>query len=173
PSMLRSGSDLPPFLRSLLAERFKLKAHTETRELAVSVLTIARRDGKLGPDMKPSASDCAGKQGELQRRVAEALQKGPGGLVGIMPKPDEKTPCSMTPLPPTSPTSGMGMRADGQPMNVIVAMAAQATGKIVKDETGLAGFYDWELHFDPMSMLAAVSRFGVTLPAGVNLPPSD
>jgi len=34
--------------RTLLGDRFHLKTHTETRELPVYVLSLARRDGKLG-----------------------------------------------------------------------------------------------------------------------------
>ena len=48
-----------PMVKTLLADRFKLKAHTETREMPVSVLMIAREDGKLGPHLKPSTSDCS------------------------------------------------------------------------------------------------------------------
>ena len=36
-------------LRTLLAERFKLKTHTETRELPAFALVLARPDKNLGP----------------------------------------------------------------------------------------------------------------------------
>ena len=51
--------DLLPLMKTLLADRFKLKTHTETRELPIYALIVARSDGKLGPDMKPSSSDCS------------------------------------------------------------------------------------------------------------------
>jgi uncharacterized protein (TIGR03435 family) len=44
------GKELPQLLRSLLADRFKLKTHTETRELPVYDLVLARSDGRLGPN---------------------------------------------------------------------------------------------------------------------------
>ena len=46
-------------LRALLADRFKLAAHNESRELPIYALVKARSDGKLGPELRPSAVDCA------------------------------------------------------------------------------------------------------------------
>jgi uncharacterized protein (TIGR03435 family) len=45
----------PAMLRTLLAERFKLAAHFETREQQVYSLVLLRGDGRLGPQLKPSA----------------------------------------------------------------------------------------------------------------------
>jgi len=45
----------PAMLRTLLAERFKLVAHFETREQQVYALVLLRSDGRLGPQLKPSA----------------------------------------------------------------------------------------------------------------------
>ena len=47
----------PAMLRTLLAERFKLVAHFETREQQVYSLVLLRSDGRLGPQLKPSAAD--------------------------------------------------------------------------------------------------------------------
>ena len=45
-------------LRGLLAERFKLVVHNETKEQPIYALVLARTDGRLGPQMKPSTLDC-------------------------------------------------------------------------------------------------------------------
>ena len=45
----------PVMLRALLAERFKLVAHFEDREQMVYALVTQRSDGRLGPQLKPSA----------------------------------------------------------------------------------------------------------------------
>jgi uncharacterized protein (TIGR03435 family) len=45
----------PAMLRRLLVERFKLVAHFETQERPVYSLLLARSDGRLGPQLKPSA----------------------------------------------------------------------------------------------------------------------
>ena len=44
--------------RALLEERFHLKTHTETRDLPIYVLSLARRDGKLGDQIKVSGTEC-------------------------------------------------------------------------------------------------------------------
>jgi uncharacterized protein (TIGR03435 family) len=41
-------------LQSLLADRFKLTTHVEKRELPVFALDRARRDGSLGPGLRPT-----------------------------------------------------------------------------------------------------------------------
>src|SRR4051812_27057525 len=46
-------------IRSLLAERFKLVAHHETKEQTIYALVLARSDGKLGSSLKKSDVDCA------------------------------------------------------------------------------------------------------------------
>lgn len=38
-------------LRNMLADRFKLKVHTETREMPIYALVLSRGDGKLGPKL--------------------------------------------------------------------------------------------------------------------------
>ena len=45
-------------LRTLLADRFKLAMHMETKELPIYALVVARADGKLGPRLHPSSIDC-------------------------------------------------------------------------------------------------------------------
>jgi uncharacterized protein (TIGR03435 family) len=51
-------------LRPLLAERFKLNVHGETRERPVFDLLLARSDGRLGPRLRQSDVDCSVPRGE-------------------------------------------------------------------------------------------------------------
>src|SRR5688572_24686942 len=48
----------PAMLRRLLADRFGLVTHTETREQPVYALVLARSDGRLGPQLKRSPLPC-------------------------------------------------------------------------------------------------------------------
>jgi len=48
----------PLLLQSLLADRFKLKVHGETRELQRYALVLAKKDTSLGPQLRRSQIDC-------------------------------------------------------------------------------------------------------------------
>jgi uncharacterized protein (TIGR03435 family) len=161
---------LMPMLKSLLADRFKLKTHTETREMPISTLVVARSDGKLGPNLKPSTADCTNARAEQQKRAEAILKGGPGALANALPKPGETMTCMMMPM---GGAEGFGLRASGQPMTMLVQLLTQATGKIVQDKTGLTGLYDFELRFDPEVLMRMASQVGVNLPPGVAPPPSD
>jgi uncharacterized protein (TIGR03435 family) len=159
-----------PMLKTLLADRFKLRVHTETREMPISALVVAREDGKLGPKLTPTASDCSNAEAENQKLAEAVLKGGPGALAGMVPKPGEMRRCAMM---PTMGPDGFGMRANGQPVSMIVQLLTQAVGRVVTDRTGLTGLYDWEIKFDPQIMMQIASQVGVNLPAGANLPQSD
>jgi uncharacterized protein (TIGR03435 family) len=60
-------------LRTMLADRCKLVAHTDKREQAVYDLVVARSDGKLGPNLQPSDVDCEA-QAATNRAAAEAAR---------------------------------------------------------------------------------------------------
>jgi uncharacterized protein (TIGR03435 family) len=117
-------------MRSLLADRFRLVVHNETREVAVYALVLARQDGKLGPQLRRSETDCAA--------IAAAVAKG-------------------TPPPPRSPDQPFcGTRTGpGTVMTGGVAMAdfarnlSSSTGRIIVDKTGLTGAFDLNLKFTP------------------------
>jgi uncharacterized protein (TIGR03435 family) len=65
-------------LRNLLAERFELVVHTETRERPLYALVLARRDGELGPQLMPTDTDCTTGRG----RPRVAGEKPPCGGSG-------------------------------------------------------------------------------------------
>src|SRR5205085_7548181 len=46
--------DLLARIRSLLTDRFKLTSHSETRELPTYALVVMRKDGTLGPRLRPT-----------------------------------------------------------------------------------------------------------------------
>ncbi len=90
-----SARELPSMLRALLAERFKLVAHTETREAPLYSLMVARGDRALGPQLRTAPVDCeAARPGpdvcrlEVSDRIAgrgqrmSALARVLGGFAG-------------------------------------------------------------------------------------------
>ena len=158
--------DLPQLLRSLLADRFKLKAHTETRELPVYDLVLARSDGRLGPDMTPSKSECSSD--EIAAKQGAALAKG--DVASFMGKPG---PCMITTDPSGGPLNLL-MRGDGQEMEQLVEQLAVLTGRTVRDKTGLTGRYDFAMKLDLQMVLALAQRMGANIPAAAaNIPQSD
>jgi uncharacterized protein (TIGR03435 family) len=55
-----SSAELRAVLRSLLAERFKLRVHHDTRDVPIYALHIVRPDGRPGPGLKPAAEGSRG-----------------------------------------------------------------------------------------------------------------
>jgi uncharacterized protein (TIGR03435 family) len=164
-----------PMLKALLAERFQMKAHTETREMGVSALVLARNDRTLCPDLKVSTADCAG-QVDLAQKAAEALATGgPAAAAALLPRNGQPIPCAVGPILPVAGAGpvGFGMRGTGVPLSSLTRMLTQVTGRLVNDKTGLTGLYDWELRFDPEVMMQVAIRSGVNLPPGITLPQSD
>jgi uncharacterized protein (TIGR03435 family) len=126
----------PLMLRALLAERFKLKVHNETREMPVYALMLARNDGKLGPKLTTSAIDCAAL-------AAAARGRGPGGPAPPPPsQPGERPRCGMM-IGPGRLSMG------GQPLSQFATSLSNFAGRIVQDRTGLSGPYDLELTWTP------------------------
>jgi uncharacterized protein (TIGR03435 family) len=159
--------ELPQLLRSLLADRFKLKAHTESRQLPLYDLVLARSDGRLGPELKPSKSECS-KADELAADQGAALAKG--DVARFVGKPG---PCMVT-----TDTSGgplnLLMRGDGQEMKQLIEVLSQLTGRTVRDKTGLTGRYDFTMKMDLQMVLALAQRMGANIPAAAaNIPQSD
>src|SRR5205823_3929740 len=67
-------------MQSLLEERFRLTAHREKRPLPIYNLVLAHADGKPGPQLKPSTTDCGGDRSARGARPGGAGGPGaPGG----------------------------------------------------------------------------------------------
>jgi bla regulator protein blaR1 len=145
-------------LRSLLKDRFKLVVHTETREFSVSHLVVARSDGKLGPNLKPSSVDCA-------KLMAERARGTGAGPVAFPPmKPGEIPQCGMM--------GGIGRIAGGgMPLTMLVQMLTSQLNRPVLDKTNLTGNFDILLEYTPDRMPELPP--GATLPPGLTLPSPD
>ena len=133
-------------VRALLADRFTLVMHTETRDLDIYALVMARPGGKPGPALKPAAGDCAAE-----------LKSGRRG--GPPPGPNDPVTCG-------SRQSFGHIRFGGMPLSVFANGISGQLGRMVIDRTGLAGNWDFELTFAPERPLGA-------LPPGVEPPPVD
>jgi uncharacterized protein (TIGR03435 family) len=61
-----SQKQMPTMLKALLAERFKLVVHTEVRDSPAYALVLARKDQRLGPQLKLSANGCGTPQADAE-----------------------------------------------------------------------------------------------------------
>jgi len=140
-------------MRALLAERFKLKLHKETREMDVYNVVMLK-PGVPGPALKPAATDCAAQ--------ANARRGGPppGGPPPGPPGPNDPFPCGLMGTP------GM-IRMGGMPISQLTGMLTNQTGRVVFDKTNLTGNWDFLLKYQ------FEQRGGQPLPPGINLPPPD
>ena len=133
-------------LRTLLRDRFGMAAQMETREMPILALRIVRADGRLGPQIKPAAVDCAALN-------AAARGRGPGGppLDGRGAPPPPGTPFSLGERPACGDRMGFGqLLAGGMPMSRLATqILSQLTGRVVVDRTGLTGAYDLDLKWTP------------------------
>jgi uncharacterized protein (TIGR03435 family) len=119
-------------MQRLLAERFGLVVRTESRELPVYALTVARPDGRLGARIRPADRDCLA-----------LMTQAPGGVPVQAPRlPDGRPACGVT-------RDGTGkVMAGGTTMSMLaISMLTGPAGRIVVDRTGLTGAYDFDLEF--------------------------
>ena len=127
-------------LRALLGERFKLVVHTETKEQPVYALVLARADGKLGPQLKPSTLDCS------RPNPPNPVQRGTAATPPPPPQPGQFTCGTSTSVNNTSGT----MRAGGRSFwEIAAALGNFVVTRMVIDRTGLSGAFDFELKWTP------------------------
>jgi uncharacterized protein (TIGR03435 family) len=137
-------------LRALLAERFKLAVHTERREEPIWAIVLARRDGRLGPHLRPAQATCA----ELR--------------AGWQPKePGEPDPCGTRTFVNALMTGTMSVR--GFRLDQLGNLTLEIGRRPVVDKTGLTGTFDWELTWTPQRLLQATNNGGEPRDSGVSL----
>ena len=160
----------PLMLRGLLAERFKLKVHGETRDTPIYALVLARSDGKLGPKLSKTTDDCQKIQEERQAAMKAARGGGPPGLdragrpalpSGVMPAPGERPICTVSMNAGPSPGGGLPvitMRAGGQTIESLTRTLSSSLNRQVVDRTGLAGLYDFELRYSMQGQMPLTTQ---------------
>jgi bla regulator protein blaR1 len=114
--------------QSLLADRFKLKVHFETRELPIYALVVA----KGGPKLKASKMDPANPAETVNPGFTE-FGVGRAAVTGAT----------------------MGMLAEILERQPEVGNPPGGRGRIVVDKTNLSGLYDWTLRWTPWQDLSS------------------
>lgn len=134
-------------MRTLLAERFKLKVHRETRDMDAYALVLARPGGVPGPKLKATTQDCS----------PDAL-RGRGAAPAPSPTPSGGVLCGAS-------MSGGRLQIGGMPIAVLLGPLGGMVGRSVVDRTGLTGMWDGELTFAPDA--------GRGVPPGADPPAAD
>lgn len=157
----RSPDALMPMLRTLLAERFQLKARTAMRELPAYVLMHARSDRRLGPQIRPTQADCSAGARVMSREELMAIAKE-----GWPPCGQVVTISFLTTSSDGTAGSKIRMRRSGVTMPDFATFLQGQVGRPVVDRTGLEGLFDVEYTYAPQPPGPSTE-----LAAGANLPP--
>jgi uncharacterized protein (TIGR03435 family) len=136
-------------VRTLLTERFKLVVHSETRELPVFALLMAREDGRPGSQLQRSTVDCDAVLAEMAKT----------GKPTAPPNPVKGPPCSMG--------GGPGrLMGNALTMPQIANGLSPYVNRVVRDRTEMAGNFDVDLAWRP-----APGEYGGSGPFDHNDPP--
>ena len=135
-------------LQSLLADRFKLVVHSDSREMAAYVLEMARLDKSLGNQLRRSTIDCS--TAAARERARAALPRGRRACATYM--------------------DGSSFLADGVEFTTLTTLMSSSLQAPIDDRTGLKGLFDWELRWSrdlgkegPSLLVAVEEQFGLRL----------
>ena len=123
-------------LQAMLADRFKLNTRRETRESAIYELVMARSDQRFGEKLRQTSADCVAQRNrgtESAGSLPDAARIGGGDPI----------PCGMV------MSGGNRIAAGGETMARFATMLVPRVQRIVVDNTGLTGLYDFDLQFLP------------------------
>jgi len=131
-------------LRTALADRVGLVLHNETKQMPIYSLVVARSDGALGPNLRKSSMECAGRRSQVV---------------------DGRVQCGV--LVSQAPTSA-SLRGGGASFAEFVRLLGDFLERPLIDNTGLTGAFDVELQFTA----ARGSLPGAAAPGGLATAPS-
>jgi uncharacterized protein (TIGR03435 family) len=112
-------------LRGLLAERFKLKVHTELIDRPMYEIELSRSNGTLGPQLRRAEATC------------EPL---------VAAQPGKRDGCVLS----ATPSGELMLR--GQTMGALANALTILLGREVRDRTGLTDGFDADARFNPSGL---------------------
>jgi uncharacterized protein (TIGR03435 family) len=166
---------VPEMLQALLAERFKLEFHKETKEHAAYVLTVAKSGLKMQEapaDPEPTKVEPLAP-GDTPKAPAgndntkiDVKQTGDGATMTI--GGGEAGPMKMS-----FGTNGMHMEAEKMPVDGLVELIGKLANKPIVDQTNLKGKYKVALDVPMAEMMAMARAQGAAVPNAPNAGPAD
>lgn len=124
-------------VRSLLKERFALTTHKEQREMPTYALVLARKDGRLGAQLRRSEVDCEKWMAD-KRPTFNA-----GGPSAVSPS-GKRPACGML-------AARRFLTGGTRTMQQLAVALQSMVGRPVFDRTGLTGAYDIDLQWTPQT----------------------
>lgn len=128
-------------IRNMLIDRFKLAGHVEQQARQTFALVVARRDGRLGPQLTPAKAECLRPPNEL----SPEQQRACGGMMRLD-----------------------SIEYGAATMAMLAQSLAGPAGSFVDDHTGLEGRYAMSLHYTRQN---GINRAPDAPPPGPNDPP--
>ena len=146
-----SGPDgMRALVRRLLEDRFTLRTHVESREMATYELLVSRGDGRPGEKLRRSTLDC------------EAIVASGTASADDLARCDLRFRPKMVDSGGRPSIQSMTLMLQGVRLARLATLLQNEVERIVTDKTGLDGTFDLELEFAPQGRR----------PAGLPGPPS-
>jgi uncharacterized protein (TIGR03435 family) len=142
-------------LQRLLADRFALQSHHETREMQVYALRLGKDFGQPGKQFKRTSANC---------EEVRAARTQPADTPAPQVPPDPLL-CSGRFLSAPSTVPNVHLIGRGITVNDFVPILAGFVGRVVIDETALLGDFDVDVSFDATSGRAIASTAPTTGPS--------
>jgi uncharacterized protein (TIGR03435 family) len=149
---------VPQMLRTLLAERFGMKAHTESRERSAYALVVGKNGAKLQPSTLPPDPEPA--------KGLTTLTPSAGGTVTSSGGPAGPTRMTMGP-------NGVQMVMLKAKISAFADMLTSILGKPLVDRTGLTGYYQIALDIPQEDLQNVARALGMGGPAAAAGVPTD
>jgi uncharacterized protein (TIGR03435 family) len=124
---------LQAVFREIFANQLKMKVHYERRDAQTYTMVVARADGRLGSSVRKLGVDCDARR-EAARRGEE---------VPALPPAANGVPACQDKVGNGRVLSG-GMR-----FAQLASTVRNPAGRLILDETGLDGFYEFSLEWAP------------------------
>ena len=153
-------------VRSLVEERFQLKAHIETRELTIYNLVVGKDGLKI-------------KQSKDQTPVTPLQAPPTTPPVPIIPPGQRGSPFDPNSPAPRGFLGGMFsnslimFRGSAVPLANMIGMMQQQVGRPVIDKTELKGLFDFTLRFSPEGLTSAPPPPPVGAPPAAETAPAS
>jgi uncharacterized protein (TIGR03435 family) len=151
-------NDVPQMLRILLADRFGIRTHTESRAVSAYALIVGKNGAKLQPSTLPPDPEPA--QG------LATLAPSAGGTVTSSGGPAGPTRMTMGP-------NGVQMVMLKAKISALADVLTSILGKPVVDRTGLTGYYQIPLDIPQEDMRNVARALGMGGPASTVGVPTD